>query len=99
MASCIKPRARLAHNAVLGEGDDLNVDDAAKFLAHADQRLDAFEPGLAIDVGEGANVQRPMKCRQRDGASCVLGDPGFAYFSLILLASSMAAIALAIASP
>ena len=33
---------RLAHDAILGEGHDLNVDDAAKFVADSKKRLDAL---------------------------------------------------------
>ena len=49
--------AGFAHDAVLGEGDHLNIDDAAEFVAHADERLDGLETRLAVNVGKGADVQ------------------------------------------
>ena len=91
--------ARFAHDAVLGERDDLKVDDAAKFLAHADERLDALEPGFGIDVGEGADVQIAVKRRQSHGAAGIGHDPICEYFSLMRLASSMLASARPMPSP
>ena len=57
--------ARLLDDPVLRESDHLNVDDAAKLLAHRDQRLDALEAGLAVDVGERADVENAVQRRQR----------------------------------
>ena len=76
--------ARLAHDAVLCEGDDLNIDHAAKLVAHADERLDAFKPRLAVDVGEGADVEVAIHGRQRDGAARIIDDPGLGVFLLDL---------------
>jgi hypothetical protein len=74
--------ARLFDDAVLRESHHLNVDDAAKLLAHGDQRLDAFEAGLAVDVRERADVENAVQRRQRRGAAGVRRDPGGVVFRL-----------------
>ena len=74
--------AQLLDDSVLRESDHLNVDDSAKFLAHGDQRLDAFESGLAVDVGERADVENAVQRRQRRGAAGVRRDPGGVVFRL-----------------
>ena len=66
----------LAHDSVLREGDDLKVDDAAELVAHREQRLDALQARLAIDVGEGADVEVAVERRHRDRATRIVGDPG-----------------------
>ena len=76
--------ARLAHDAVLGEGDDLNVDDAAELVAYPDKCLDAFQTRLAVNVGESADVQIAVQRRQRHGAARVLDDPRLGVFFLDL---------------
>ena len=74
--------ARLFDDAVPRESHHLNVDDAAKLLAHGDQRLDAFEAGLAVDVRERADVENAVQRRQRRGAAGVRRDPGGVVFRL-----------------
>ena len=69
-------RARFADEPVLGEGDDLDIDDTAEFIADANKRLDAFKPGLGVDIGEGADVERAVERRQRHRAPGVVDDPG-----------------------
>ncbi|MET3314084.1 hypothetical protein ABIF41_005925 [Bradyrhizobium japonicum] len=68
--------AGLAKQAVLRECHDLNVDDAAKLLADREQRLDALQPGLGVDVGEGADVEVAVERGERHRAPCVRDDPG-----------------------
>jgi len=46
-----------ADDAILGERHNLNVDNAAEFLADADQRLHRFKARLAVDVRKSSNVQ------------------------------------------
>ena len=75
-----RERARLANDAVLGERDDLQIDNAAEFVADPDKRLDAFETRLAINVGKSANVQVAVERRQRHGAAGVFDDPGLRVF-------------------
>ncbi len=70
-------RARLADDAVLGEGDDLQIDNAAEFVANANERLHAFKTRLAVNVGKSTNVQVAVKRRQRHGAARIFDDPGF----------------------
>jgi hypothetical protein len=48
--------AGLAHDAVLREGDNLKIDDATKLFSYGQQRLDAFESRLAVDVGEESGM-------------------------------------------
>jgi len=54
----------------------LKLDDTAEFLAHLEQSLDALELGLAVDIGEGADVQGAMQRRKRNRSTRVLDDPG-----------------------
>ena len=72
--------ARLAHDAVLRKGHDLQVDNAAEFVAHAEQRLDAFEPRLGVHVGEGTDVQIAVQRCERNRAAGVFHDPPFGVF-------------------
>ncbi len=67
--------AGLAHDAILREGHDLHVDDAAKLVAHLEQRVDPLEPGLAVDIGKGADVQIAVQRGQRNRAPRVLCNP------------------------
>ena len=67
--------ARFADDAVLGERRDLDIDDPLELLAHRDQRLDAFQPRLAVDVRERPDVEVAVDRRQGDGAPRVVGDP------------------------
>jgi hypothetical protein len=62
------------------KGDDLQVDDAAEFVAHAEQRLDAFEPRLGVHVGEGTDVQIAVQRCERNRAAGVFHDPPFGVF-------------------
>ena len=48
------------------------------------QRLDAFEPRLAVNVGEGADVQVAVQRRERNRAAGVFHDPRFGVFLLDL---------------
>ena len=76
--------ARRARETILCERDDLQVDDAAEFLANGEQRLHAFKPRLGVDVGKRADVQIAVQRRQRDRALGVFGDPGGVVFLLDL---------------
>jgi hypothetical protein len=76
--------ARLAHDAILGEGNDLNVDNAAKLVTHAEERPNSLETRLAIDVGKSADMQIPVDRRERGGAPCILDDPRLCVFLLDL---------------
>jgi hypothetical protein len=68
--------AGLARDAVLGEGRDLDVDDALEFPAHRQQRLHALQPRLAVDVRQGPDVKVAVIGRQGHRAPGVVGDPG-----------------------
>ncbi len=68
-------RARFAHDAVLGERDNLQINDAAEFVADPDKRFDAFETRLTVNVRKSTNVQVAVKRRQRDRAACIFDDP------------------------
>ena len=75
---------RLAHDAVLSKGHNLNVNDAAELLANANERLDRLKARLAVNIGEGANVQIAVESRHRHGAAGIRRDPGFGVFLLDL---------------
>ena len=62
---------------VLGECDDLKVDDAAEFVANTNKGLHGFKPRLAVHIGEGADVEAAVKSRQSDGAPRVIDNPAF----------------------
>ena len=68
--------AGILDDALLGEGNDLQFDDAAKLLAHRDQGLHAFEARLAIDIGKLADVQIAVKRGQRYRGAGIPRDPG-----------------------
>jgi hypothetical protein len=69
--------AGLADDAVLREGDDLDIDDALEFVAGLEQGLQADQLGLGIDVGEGADVEVAVEGGQLEGLADVGEDPLF----------------------
>ena len=77
-------RAWLANDTVLGECNDLQIDDAPEFVAEPDKRFHAFETRLAVNISKSANVQIAVKCRQRYGAAAIFDDPRFRVFFLDL---------------
>ena len=98
IASCISERARLADDAILCEGDDLQIDDAAEFITDPQQRFHRFKARFAVNVGKSPNVQIAVKRRERHGAAGIFNDPRFRIFFFDLGGESIPAIALPIAS-
>ena len=68
--------ARLASDAVLREGNDLQRDAVFVLLAHLEQRLDAFKPRLGVHVGESANMGVAVLNGQVAGLADVGDNPG-----------------------
>ena len=57
--------------------DGSAADDVAQdaWVQALKQRPDALELRLAVDIGKGADVQRPMKCGERHRPPRILDDP------------------------
>ena len=67
--------AGVAQQAVLREGDDLEVDHTPELLAQRQQRDHALQPGLGVDVGEGQHVPDAVSHRLEDRPPGVRLDP------------------------
>ena len=68
-------RSGLAHNAVLGEGNHLQLHHAAELLLDLKQRLDALETRLGIHVGESPDVGVAVHRGRAKRLSGILDDP------------------------
>ena len=74
--------AGLAHDAVLREGDDLDIHDALELVAGLEQGLEADQLGLGIHVGKGADVEVAVEGRELEGLADVGEDPLFVVVGL-----------------
>ncbi len=68
-------RARIARDAVLGEGDDLHGHPVLVFLARLDEGLHALQLRLGVHVGERPDVRVAELHREVQGLADILDDP------------------------